>query len=641
MTRLHTALIVLFVLCLSISVRPPAAAAEDAVRSSRLGIAFISSIDVPFSEERYENALALGAGWNRWPLYWDRVEARAGQFNWGDYDELIEHDLSYGLRNNVILLGIPSLYREENLEGDTIEGLYEPIFSDDSDDPAPGKAINPENPWARFVQQAVSRYKPGGRLAREQGWANDQGVRVWEIWNEPDYAPFWTGGVYDYARLLKVAYLVIDTVDPDATVMVGGLLFPAKDNFLAKLLNVYQDEVPAPPEHWYMDAIGIHNYGDAWRSGWLTLYVRQTLAEFGLERPIWMTETGVPVWNDYPGPSWMADAPATEMAYATETQQAAFLIQSASYAWSEGAATIIFHQLYDDCGNQPPGTDFSPRQQRIATGGRESVFGEAFGIFRNPANSVCFSQHPQPGTARPVADAYALLARVFGDSSFSRRGLVDETRTDGMITVTFSRPETDERVAVLWNSSLNRLSNTSFPALGTQATLYTMHGEETIQAQNGFYRLQLPAAEWPRQRFLDTRSPIDIGGEPVILVEPLDTITATILEAQTLEWQGPAPAASTPAIVTSRSDDEIAALISSSPTGAVFVSLSNARLRSAPSFENSETVGTLPFDTPTNIIGRSTDNEWVQVDFGGRAAWVAVFVGQVYGALDGVPVIGE
>jgi hypothetical protein len=634
MIRLHAALIALFTLC--VAVYPSASVdADDPIRSSRLGIAFISSIDVPFSEQRYENALELGAGWNRWPLYWDRVETRAGQFRWSAYDNLIEHDISYGLNNNVILLGIPSLYRTENSQGDTIARLYEPIFSDGTDEPAPGKAINIRNPWARFVQQVVSRYKPGGRLARERGWTEDQGVRVWEIWNEPDFRQFWTGGVNDYARLLKVAYLVIHSVDPDATVMVGGLLFPTNDNFLARLLNIYQDEVPAPPDHWYMDAVAVHNYGDTWRSGWLTLYVRQTMAAFGFERPIWMTETGVPVWNDYPGPSWMGDAPVTEMAYATETQQAAFLIQSAAYAWSEGATTIIFHQLYDDCGNQPPGTDFSPRQQRIASS-RELMFGEAFGIFRNPADSVCFSQHPQPGTPRPVADAYALLARVFGETAFSRRGVVDERRTDGMITITFSRPETDERVVVMWNSSMNSLNNTSFPALGSEATLYTMRGEQKIQAENGVYRLQLPAAEWPRQRFLETRSPIDIGGEPVILVEALDATAAAILEAQTLERQGPVPAA-TPASVTNRSDDEIAALIDASPTGAVFIGLSNARLRSAPSFDG-ETVGTLPFDTPTNIIRRSADGEWVQVDYGGRAAWVAAFVGQVYGALDRVPV---
>ena len=635
MTRL--ALFALCALCLCFG-RLPSAAADDPLRSSRLGIAFISSIDVPFSEERYENALALGAGWNRWPLYWDRVETRAGQFRWSDYDDLIEHDISYGLRNNVILLGIPSLYRTENREGDTISRLYEPIFRDGSDTPAPGKVINPANPWARFVQGAVSRYKPGGRLARERGWNAEQGVRVWEIWNEPDFDHFWTGGVADYARLLKVAYLTIKSVDPDATVMVGGLLYPTNDNFLAKLLNIYHDEAPAPPDHWYMDAVAVHNYGDAWRSGWLTLYVRQTLAAFGLQRPIWMTETGVPVWNDYPGPAWMSDAPATEMAYATETQQAAFLIQSAAYAWSEGAATIIFHQLYDDCGNQPPGTDFSPRQQRIASSGRDLVFGEAFGIFRNPADSVCFSQHPQPGTPRPVAEAYALLARVFGDGTFSRRALVDETRSDGMITITFSRPETDERVVVLWNSSLNNL-NTSFPALGASATLYTLSGEQVLQPQNGVYRLQLPAAEWPRQRFLETRSPIDIGGEPAILIETLDAANAAILESRTLESAAPVPSVTVTA--TDRSADEIAALTAASPTGAVFVSLSNARLRSAPSFEGSETVGTLPFDTPANIIGRSADNGWVQVDYGGRAAWVAAFVGQVYGALSAAPVIGE
>jgi hypothetical protein len=48
--------------------------------------------------------------------------------------------------------------------------LYEPIFRDDG-------SVNPANCWATYVYNTVNTYKP---------W-----VRVWHVWNEPDWTPDW------------------------------------------------------------------------------------------------------------------------------------------------------------------------------------------------------------------------------------------------------------------------------------------------------------------------------------------------------------------------------------------------------------------------------------------------------------------
>jgi len=309
-------------------------------RADRLGIGFISSVDIPHEPERYERALALGASWNRFPMYWDRIEAHAGRFDWEAYDDLIAADMRYDLRDVVVLFGVPEQWRD----GNRIIGLREPVFHDGTDIPAPNKPINPANPWARFVRLAAERYMPGGALADELGWRRAEGVRVWEIWNEPDYAPFWGGGAADYARLLKAAYLAIKTVDPQAVVIVGGLIFPFQNNFLAQVLNIFINDPSAPENNWYMDAVGIHSYGDAWRSGWLTLFARQTMIAFGFERPVWITEMGVPVWDDYPGPAWLTRDQQLRAGFASQQQQQSnFIIQSAAYAWSEGAEVIFWH----------------------------------------------------------------------------------------------------------------------------------------------------------------------------------------------------------------------------------------------------------------------------------------------------------
>ncbi len=476
------------------------------IRSDQLGITFISSIDSYNNADRYRNALILGAGWNRWPLYWDRVEVGPKQWNWSAYDELVETDLDNGLNINAILLGRPT-FRQD---GTSIQGLNEPIYADSTD--SSGGEINPNNYWAQFVSQAVNRYRPGGILAQQRGL--DDGVRVWEVWNEPDFALFWQGGVQAYARMLKVSAIVIKDIDPSLTVMFGGLLYSTDETWLTQTLNIFQSDPLREDYNWFMDVVAIHSYDDPWRSAWLTLYVRQSLKAYGLERPIWLNETGVSVWNDYPGPVWSVNEP-DRIRLATSAQQAHYLIQSATYAWSEGADKIFFHQLYDDCGNQPAGTDFPPNNGEICGSG--PCFGDAFGIYRNPSDAICFSQHPFANTPRPVATAYRLLAEVFGRETFSN-GKRDSI--DGQVTViSFDRPETGERILVIWNETFEPVT---FPLTPTSesATIYTLQGTQSLTpSTDGYYYFDLPPATSFGFPDLDSSRTTAIGGEPIIVVE--------------------------------------------------------------------------------------------------------------------------
>lgn len=494
---------------------PPDTLADSYIRSPRLGITFISSLDHPTSETRYRNALMLGAGWDRWPLYWDQIQTAPNGWNWDSYDRLVSDDLRYQLGVDAILLGRPDLYKD----GDSIQGLTTPIFSDASDVPGADKTINPDNPWANFVYQAVQRYMPGGILAQRQGWAAGVGIKVWEAWNEPDFPQFWNGTIADYARLLKITYIVAHWVSPDAQVMFGGLVFQGDANWLAGVLNIYKGDSAAPQSNWYMDIVAVHNYSYPWRSGWLVKWAKQTLHAFDLTRPIWLNESGVPVWDDYPGPTWAGNNPDQRRLRATSDQQADFFIQSTAYAWSEGADVVFFHQLYDDCGNQPAGTDFPPNNGDLCRTG--ICAGDAYGLFRNDHDAACFRQHPMPGTARPAAAAFRLMAQVFGAIPFDNPQV--QSPNDNQITViSFDREIASERVYVMWNRSFEQ-GVVDISATGANAQLLTTSKNWLITPNDqGLYQIGLPPATRDDFPNLEPGDVTAIGGAPFILVQHTD-----------------------------------------------------------------------------------------------------------------------
>lgn len=481
---------------------------DEYIRSDRLGITFISFVD-DLGAERYRNALILGAGWNRWPLYWDRVEKQPNNYDWLAYDKLLATDIRNGLQTNAILLGRPGFWQD----GESIRNLFTPIYANGTDNAETDEAINPDNPWARFVHYAVTRYKPGGVLAQQNAFTDGQGIRVWEVWNEPDVPQFWNGGREAYARLLKTAAIVIKTVDPEAKIVFGGLLFANDEGFLTNVLRRFRDDPLRHRYNWFFDIMAVHSYDDPWRSGWLTKVVQDTLDLYDLARPVWVNETGVSVWNDYPGPVW-AYAPEQRHRLATLEQQAHFLVMSAVFAWSKGAEVIFYHQLFDDCGNYPAGTNFPPHNGELCAQG--VCYGDAFGLYRNTLDSHCFSQHPFANSPRPAAMAYQLLAEVFGTQPFAPVSLIG--LTEDVTHIVFQRSN-NEKITVVWNNTRQPRQYT-FRASSAGATVYHLNGGKIeLPAVGGSYTFDLkPAGDYSFPDLERTRSSA-IGGEPVILVE--------------------------------------------------------------------------------------------------------------------------
>jgi len=152
----------------------------------------------------------------RWqPLSWEAVERVEGQYDWGQLTAL-EAELASAYSINFEPI---------------IEIQWTPIWARTVPEHV-CSAIRADKfeKFADFMEQVVVRY----------GSSSPYGVRYWQLGNEPDVAPDENGGINffgcwgdpndpyfggkHYAEMLKVVYPRIKAADPEARVLMGGLL---------------------------------------------------------------------------------------------------------------------------------------------------------------------------------------------------------------------------------------------------------------------------------------------------------------------------------------------------------------------------------------------------------------------------------
>lgn len=545
-TRLVLAGILAFMLAgviESFGVVQPAIAQPES--NHRLGIDFIGVagfVDVPIAKGRRAQATNVGATWDRWVFYWDKIETVPNSFDYAEHDARVAADLAAGLEINGVLMITPSFYasggsrlakapriqdcpiptRALARSADAIiqqtcnvavgsgtlppRNLDQPVFVDGSD----GQYINRQNYWAYFVWKTVERYDGDG--VNDAPVDSENGVKPvvkhWEMWNEPDFpcrgdfGGFWNGTPADYYRLLKVGYLAAKHADPEATIILGGLAhwpYPGQDWF-----QEFLDAVAADPEkelqaqnNVYFDVLALHWYSNVRNTLISRDYAAQMTSRGLNDKVIWINESGVPAWEDYPGNG----NPETPYQASLE-EQAAYVIQNFAYALASELSepkvpiTRVFHfQLYDD--------------------GRR----EAYGLIRNPSDSALEPHPTYPGQSRPAYDAFATAARYLRDVE----PVWHTESSDGLVRVAFFQPP-DKRVLVLW-SWASRTKSWAVARTGVEGLLIDEVGHsDWIAPVGAVYNIELPGASNFNQP--ETPNVPMIGGQPRILVET-DVLTPT------------------------------------------------------------------------------------------------------------------
>jgi hypothetical protein len=257
-------------------------------------------------------SVRIGADW-AWIQYGGPTS-----YDWTSLDQEVAAIRADGLSIDMVIIGAPPW-------------AAVPSVADDSS-PQPADPAT----FGTFAAAVAARYAP-------------QGVRDYEIWNEPNNAIFWqpTPDPAAYTADLVASYHDIKAVDPSAVVITGGLAPEANDgtdiNQVTFLQDMYADGAKGS-----FDAVGYHPYSypalpdtyEIW-SGWSQMSqtptsIQSVMAANGnASVPLWLTEVGAPT----SGPDGVGTA-----------AQAEELTQAIANAKASSSIAALFIYTYEDSG---------------------------------------------------------------------------------------------------------------------------------------------------------------------------------------------------------------------------------------------------------------------------------------------------
>ena len=181
--------------------------------------------------------------------------------------------------------------------------------------------------WRELVSATVRHVNGDRRL----------GVRYWEVWNEPNLTPFWTGSFQEYARLYEVTAAAVVAADP--TAKVGGPATSGHEFWVRSLIDY------AAKSGARLDFVSWHTYHirPAMLANQVAL-VRRDLARYPRFRDTELMLTEWSLHSDFGANTGFVGDTHIVAAYAAAT------IQTLADA---GASQALFFEAID--GQPPPG----------------------------------------------------------------------------------------------------------------------------------------------------------------------------------------------------------------------------------------------------------------------------------------------
>jgi hypothetical protein len=278
---------------------------------------FNLSLSTPELDAAVDRLAATNVRWLRVDFDWSVIQAGGrDSFDWSRTDRIVAAARAHNL--SIIALA-----------------AYTPDWARPPGTPDKNPPTNPDD-YARFVSSAAQRYA-------------SQGVTTWEIWNEPNVSTFWypKPDPERYTALLVRASAAIKHVEPDATIISGGLA-PSSDDASGSQIDVrtFLTRVYEAGGGRAFDAVGLHPYSFPqlplfpadYNTFLNTPGLYQVMVDHGdAAKRIWGTEVGAPTAG---GGGAVSDA-----------TQSAILVQAYKQwtAWTFTGPLIWF--AYEDAGS--------------------------------------------------------------------------------------------------------------------------------------------------------------------------------------------------------------------------------------------------------------------------------------------------
>jgi hypothetical protein len=266
----------------------------------------------------------MGVKWLRTEFDWRKLEPVRGQMRFEWFDTLVKLCASMRVRLVPVV-------------------TYTPRWM------APRFNVPPEpEAFADLVDALVRRY---GHY-----------IKHWEIWNEANSYFFWIGDAAQYATLLGSASAAAKRADGESKILMCGLADPARPDmsFLFDVLKRTDGRS--------VDILNLHAYPGTWNGrmveDWPSLLIglKERLAEIGVDKPVWVTETGLS---------------SPEGGSREDTRQESYLIRAFASLLGSGVLERVFwYRLKDEAsaGVIPEGDRFGLLSQDTIFGGRRRVY---------------------------------------------------------------------------------------------------------------------------------------------------------------------------------------------------------------------------------------------------------------------------
>ncbi len=248
--------------------------------------------------------------WRLWDAYvvWANLEPQKGKWDFGTLDKYVsmaqQHDVQI-----LMPIGFPPSWASERPK-------EAPAFR-------PGSAAPPRNmsDWENYVRTLATRYK--GR------------IHYWELWNEPNLKPFYTGTVPHMVELAKAAYTILKQVDPSNKLVSPPATGPdTGPSWLASYLKAGGGR--------YADIVGFHFYEMQAPEEMVPLIekVKMVMEEGGVgDMPAWGTEIGWYIQNK----AGNVKLSNTSWRVLSSAQAQAYVARSYILTWAAGVRRLYWY----------------------------------------------------------------------------------------------------------------------------------------------------------------------------------------------------------------------------------------------------------------------------------------------------------